>query len=266
MIYLKIVTLLSYALATYDRARDRTMGKESSPRGLITVLIGLLAQSWLLYAALETAGPESVFQLRAAIVLSAVMLALSGLGVELATGEKFFSIIILPVSAVMTIVSPLTETTLMGGQFSGGWFLLHVILALTGKSFFLLSALSAAVYLFSVRKLKAKNRLRAMFFFPPLARLESLTLWFVGLGVFFFCFGLLIGLAWSYTLFGGLFLTDPKRLAAITTGALHAIIFRLRFSGDISGPRFAQLAIFGFCLSLITTFGTSSHSHWYPGG
>ena len=200
--------------------------------------------------------------LQEALVLgSGILVILVGF-LEFFTRETFFSIFVLPLCIIFLCFSPLADTISGSEHLRGGVFVTHVLASITGECFFLLATITGAAYLVVVRKLKQKNRLRAMYFFPPLARLDSLMVWFMALGLIFFGGGIFLGSIWAHQSFGSINFFSPKRLLSVITILFFSSTLIARNRGAAAGNRLAMLSMFGLLLSLSVVFAPDTQHRW----
>ncbi|HNV73009.1 MAG TPA: cytochrome c biogenesis protein CcsA, partial [Candidatus Ozemobacteraceae bacterium] len=188
----------------------------------------------------------------------------ASLAIEWRSREVYFSLFVLPLSIPMVLLAMLRTNMLEGPEFGGPWFLLHIFGTIAGECFFFLAALASATYLYLVRNLKQKNRGRALFFFPPLSRLDSLITAFTGVGLGLFFLGLFTGGIWSMNRYGALALHHPKVQGALAIFLLVGGLLSARLSTGWAGPRWAWACLLSFCLSIILIFGIDGSLHWRP--
>ncbi|MDD3146689.1 MAG: cytochrome c biogenesis protein CcsA, partial [Candidatus Riflebacteria bacterium] len=177
--------------------------------------------------------------------------------------ETFFSTFSLPASIVMLFCSTFTDGVLMGGQFSQRWFAFHLLLSILGECFFFIAAISSLTYFYVVRRLKKKNRLRAVFFFPPLARLDDLTFKLIAAGTLAFLTGLAAGFYGNYSFFIG-FTPGVKHIFALLLLAFYLFIIIARKPLKLTGTRLATMALIGFFLSIGLITLPDNSEHWQP--
>nr|MBP7634233.1 cytochrome c biogenesis protein CcsA [Candidatus Ozemobacteraceae bacterium] len=183
---------------------------------------------------------------------------------EWRSGEIFFSLFVLPVAAALFGLAALVEKLLLGSHFSGPWFFLHVGFSIAGECLFFMAALAGATYLFALKRLKEKNRVRAVSFFPPLLRLEKLMTRFLNGGSSLFAIGLTAGFVWSWLQFAVFDPLEPKKgLSTLVLLGFGGVSVATRM-GHLSGPRVAWCVIGGFLLSMLVMIGIDSSMHWYP--
>ena len=152
---------------------------------------------------------------------------------------------------------------LAGAHFAQGWFALHLLLAILGECFFMIAAVSSLTYLFVVRRLKKKNRLRAVFFFPPLARLDDLTFKLIVSGTAVFAVGLLAGLYGNLKHFEA-FSPGGKHIFALFLLLFYLALIVARRPFKLAGNRLAVLAVTGFALSIGLVVLPDNELHWKP--
>lgn len=256
-------TLIFYALATFFRIREKVAGAPMKNHSRLSLLAAILANLVLLYLATHNTRVSAEFDLSGFLVVASLSLALTAIFIELMMQESYFSIFALPLCMVLLPVSLLVTGRITGPHFTQPWFLIHLIAAITGECFFLMAAISSLTYLFVVRKLKNKNRLKAVFMFPPLTRLDNLTYQTVISGAVLFLIGLAIGIFGNIRHFSG-FSPAFKHYFSLIVLIYYAAVIVLRRPLKIAGPKLAQAALIGFALSLALIFVPGNDLHWFP--
>lgn len=208
-------------------------------------------------------GSDADLHYRELFLTGAMCMGFTTAVIESGLKETFFSIFSLPVSIVMLLCSTFVDGVMTGGQFSQGWFAVHLLLSILGESFFLIAAVSSATYFYVVRRLKKKNRLRAVFIFPPLARLDDLTFKLIGTGTAAFAAGLVAGLYGNWSYFVS-FSPGGKHIFAGLLLLFYTFILLARKPMRLSGTRLATLAIIGFFLSIGLITLPDNARHWQP--
>ena len=254
-------TLLAYALATFFRVKEKVAGRSMPLHANLSFWLGLVCNTIL---ALEIFALGDVYlHSRTLFVVGALSLALCTAAIERLLKETFFSIFTLPACFALMLCSIFADGKLAGGHFAHGWFALHMLLAILGESFFLIAAVSSVTYLFVVRRLKKKNRLRAVFYFPPLARLDDLTFKLIVFGTSVFAAGLGVGLYGNLSHFTG-FIPGSKHIFAGFVLAFYLMLIIARHPLKLTGNRLATLAVAGFLLSIGLMVIPDSSGHWKP--
>ncbi len=255
------ITAICYALATFFRVREKVAGNCMKNHSRISIFAGIFTNSILLFMQAHQATQTSQLELNSFLITGALSIALCTIAIELVFKENYFSIFSLPVCLAVLLLSMLVSGKISGEHFSETWFIVHLITSIAGESFFMIAAISSATYLFVVRKLKNKNKLKAVFLFPPLTRLNDLTFKLIKAGALVFFFGLVLGLYGNYRYFNE-FQPAAKHYFAGLVLFYYFIVALLRKPLKIAGPRLAMAAIIGFILSLILVFVPDNDLHW----
>jgi len=259
------IAVISLLLAAFFRILERASGRTPAWHGTIALWLGLVAA---LAAMMMTHGQKTSmaagFSLPLAVQIAGFILAGICAWLEWRSGEIFFSLFVLPVAAALFGLAALVEKLLLGSHFSGPWFFFHVGFSIAGECLFFMAALAGATYLFALKRLKEKNRVRAVSFFPPLLRLEKLMIRFLNGGSSLFAIGLTAGFVWSWLQFAVFDPLEPKKgLSTLILLGFGGVSVATRM-GHLSGPRVAWCVIGGFLLSMLVMIGIDSSMHWYP--
>jgi ABC-type uncharacterized transport system permease subunit len=127
----------------------------------------------------------------------------------------------------------------------------------------MIASISSATYLYVVRRLKKKNKLKAVFLFPPLNRLDNLTYKLIFAGTLTFLVGLSIGLYGNYSHFDN-FHATAKHYYSGALFLFYFLILILRKPLKLAGPRLAIAAVIGLILSLGLILIPGNELHWQP--
>lgn len=258
---LLFATLIGYALATFFRVREKVAGQSFRHHSTFSLALGVTCNAIMTFQSF--AGSDLHLQYQTLFITGALSLGICTAVIEHGLKETFFSIFSLPASIVMLFCSTFTDGALMGGQFAQRWFAFHLLLSILGECFFLIAAISSLTYFYVVRRLKKKNRLRAVFFFPPLARLDDLTFKLIVAGTCVFFAGLVAGFYGNYSYFIS-FSPGAKHIFATLLLAFYLLIILLRKSLKLTGTRLATLAVIGFFLSIGLITLPDNSEHWQP--
>lgn len=266
MWFFLVLSCLSYALAAFFRVLEKVSGRPMTWHGWGALIAGFGGHLGVLFLLMGSADQPTGFPTQGAPLAAGLILVFICTILEITSRESFFTIFVLPLVIGLVGLSPLARAWLTGTHFQGGWFFTHVAAAVAGECFFLMAGLSAAASWYEVRKLKGKNRLRAMKLLPPLTRLDGFIVQFITMGFTCFALGLALGCYWSVLHFGRIDLWQPKQVGSIAILAYFAILLSGRYAGRITGPRLTSLTIIGSVLSLAMTFFANGSMHWFPGG
>jgi len=136
------------------------------------------------------------------------------------------------------------------------WFGLHIGTLFLSICLLAMAASSGAAYLYLENKIKAKSKITGLSKdLPSLALFDKVNALAVNIGFPLFTVGLLSGFLWAHLTREHLFSWDPKELVAIVTWLLFALLFHQRLVKGWRGRKPAKLAIWIFCLSLVSMLG-----------
>lgn len=258
-----IATAISYAFATFFRVREKVAGSPMKNHSRASLIIGFILNMVLLY--LTNAGSEKNFELQtnSFLVAGSLSLALCTLAIEMGMKENYFSIFSLPVCLAVLLMSSLVTGKVSGHQFTQAWFAGHLIASIVGECFFVIAAISSTTYLYVVRRLKKKNRLKAVFHFPPLNRLDNLTYKLLISGTLTFAMGLAIGLYGNYSNYST-FAPAMKHFFSAAVLVYYLAVVSLRGFLKLAGPRLAIATLIGFFLSACLILIPTNERHWQP--
>ncbi len=261
MLTVLALTAICYVIATFFRIREKVAGQPMKNHSRMSLLAAIFFNLQLLYVFTDTTRHSAEFSLGGFFIIGALSLAMATIFIELLLQESYFSAFSLPICLVMLLMSLLMRGHIAGDHFSQPWFLIHLIAAITGECFFLIAAISGATYLFVVRRLKSKNKLKAVSLFPPLTRLDSLTYRTIMIGTLLFLIGLGIGLYGNMKHFAG-FSPVFKHYFSVGVMAYYGLIVIMRQKLQLAGPRLASAALLGLALSVALVLLPDNHQHW----
>jgi ABC-type uncharacterized transport system permease subunit len=136
-----------------------------------------------------------------------------------------------------------------GAEPSAGrniWFILHVTLSVLGLALLALAFISAALYLWQFRELKAKRFGQVFQLFPPLERLDQLNHAALIAGFPALTVGVLLAIGYAFRYAGGMHV-DPAQLVwgSFTWVVLGSTVW-VRVARHWAGRRAAFASIAGF--------------------
>lgn len=144
----------------------------------------------------------------------------------------------------------------VGQELPSPWIWTHIVLALMGEGFLLLSSVISAGYLISELQLRRKTIWFLWSRLPSLENLDSALGECLLAGFVLLTVGLLLGVFFAGTYWGQGWHLDPKVLLAFLGWFLYALILALRsFVPSFKGRKSALFSLFGFCFVLFLSFG-----------
>lgn len=261
MTMLFIASIVAYSIATYFRVKEKVAGRPFKHHTDFSLYLALVCNMVLASRAFVLSDTHLHYQ--GLFIFGSLSLGISALAIEKGLKESFFSIFTIPSAIVFLICATFVDGKLAGEHFLQGWFALHLFLAILGEIFFCIAALSSITYLYVIRRLKKKNRLRAVFLFPPLTRLDDLTFKLIKVGTSVFFLGLVIGLYGNYSHFSE-FKPVLKHVFAGIVMCFYLLVIILRKPMNIAGNKLAVVAVAGFILSLGLIIIPDNAAHWKP--
>lgn len=229
----------------------------------LSLAIGFLLHLFISYNALIKFELSQIIEIKQILLLSSICLAIITIVIEIWHNEIYLSIFTLPACVVTILSSSIIYGALHGSQFDNPLFFLHLITAIAGECFFIIAAISSISYLYVVRRLKKKNKMKAVLILPPLARLDQLTSKLILSGVIFFTIGILAGTYQSLSDYNILELGLKQALSFIVIAFYMAILI-LKKPLKLAGINQAKLVIIGMLLSLCLIIIPNNKNHWAP--
>jgi len=141
---------------------------------------------------------------------------------------------------------------------------IHIIMALLGYAFFILSFFIGTMYLLQNRSLKRKTLGRFFRVLPPVELLEKWNVRALSIGLPFLTIALVLGV-WNglqgpnFT--WGSWASDPLMIASIVLWGIGLLALGMRFFSSVRGRRVADLTVLGFAVVVISLFGAHYLQH-----
>jgi cytochrome c-type biogenesis protein CcsB len=165
-----------------------------------------------------------------------------------------------PLVALAAVVAPLAfGLTLAADAFYRGakplplvldsaWFPVHVLLSFLGDAVFALAFSASLLYLLQERRLKARPGRPILRFLPSLETLDRLNYACLVWGLILLTLGILSGIVWAHTAWGGFWSSDPKLLLSLVIWGIYVVLLQGRMTAGWRGRRAATLTIVGFAV------------------
>ena len=137
------------------------------------------------------------------------------------------------------------------------WLIVHVVAIFIGEASLALACGAGLLYLLQENAIKSKQR---GFFFkrlPSLELLDNTGYACIVTGFAMLTFGLITGLIYAKSVWGGFWSWDPKEVWSGITWILYAVLLHQRLTVGWRGRRAAIMAIIGFAVILFTFLGVN---------
>lgn len=199
MLYLTIISCLSYTFSALCQARRLRDGNKNSSNYLFRVssLLALIFHGYLLYLLIEMPGGQNLYRL---VLLSLIFWLLNislFFSIHLAKVENLalFSYPLTIFVIILSFINP-GKTVIQTSAFSG--MACHIFLSLLATSTLCLSFFQAILLNFQHHYLKQRPSFVLLKIFPPLQTMESLLFTFLWAGILLLSLALSSGLWFQY--------------------------------------------------------------------
>jgi cytochrome c-type biogenesis protein CcsB len=263
--------LYDVALTAYIAATGTAIGSLLSRRtGLGRATTFLTRAGWICHtAALAVRGAElgrvplgTVPEVVSVVIWAAVLLELWA---ERRFGMPALAAFVLPVALMLGLALPTELRALaLSPGVRNAWIWAHVVLALVGLAALVLNFAGAMMYLLQERQLRGKHPGALYYRLPSLDTLDRLSVRTLSFGFPFLTAGLLLGVVWAGTSWGGLRAGDPLAVLSPVAWVVYAATLSGRMTGRWRARRAAYFAVAGFCV-LLVTLGAGMLLHGYHG-
>ncbi|MGH7483382.1 MAG: cytochrome C assembly family protein [Longimicrobiales bacterium] len=249
------VALVLYAAAAAVLVASLAGGREGAPRAGAYLLIGAVAIHAVALGAfvvrfdeLPLVGLAPSFS-TLTFILGVVLLP-TGLGRE----ARPIGLVLAPLAVALLIVALAVGIAPAGEPltFRGGWFILHVLLALVAYACLALAFAPGLLYLIQFRELKSKHFGRWFRFLPSLETLDGLGRRALGIGFPTLTLAMLLGWAWTVRFDYPMPATDPKVVWVLLTWTAFAAAILARWRGAGRGRHGAYASVLGFALVVVS--------------
>lgn len=138
-----------------------------------------------------------------------------------------------------------------------GLLVTHIGLSLLSYSAFLLSFITAFLFIILDRELRFKHLGRWFKEIPPLQLLDRINYFSIVIGFLCLSGGAISGFIWSGRVFGTFFRLDPKEICVLFTLFTYALLFYLRTTSTLRGRKVAIFSVLSFSLAIFTFLGVN---------
>ena len=253
------LTALCYGAGSWYAFRFyRDQDRHSDPLAIRWIFMGFVSQGLLLALKgwMEGAPPlTSMDGILAALSFSLTAALLVGrLKTPVAVLTSLFSpfLFLMALSALVTGLSPtpLMDKALMTDQLAS-----HIFLTFLGFSHFTLGFGVGVAFWVQEGQLKQHRLGGWTLSLPALEALDRLTVFYIGLGLFFWLAGLALGTLEAYQVWKRLPWSDPKILGSFLVLVIYGVFFLLRWGLRMRGRKSMVLVMAGYLLALFTFVG-----------
>jgi ABC-type uncharacterized transport system permease subunit len=233
--------------------------QEEGSRGLKgwergAILVPLLLHGWLLY--------DGIFSRELRFGFAQALSVMMWLGVAIYWVESlFYSLdgmepLVLPLAAIAAPLPALFPGLVSSGAHANATeFRLHLMLAMTAYSLFVLAVLHATLMAVAERQLHRKT-IPSLANLPPLLTLEKLLFRVIGAAFVFLTLTLITGIAFSESLFGRALRLDHKTVFAILSWLTFGWLLAGRWRYGWRGRTAVRWTLLGFVLLLLAYVGS----------
>ncbi len=131
-------------------------------------------------------------------------------------------------------------------------FIFHTSAAILGYTGLAISALYSVMYLLLFKEIKKKRFGLIYSRMPSLAVLEEMMMKAAWLGIGFLTLAILLGIYWSFEIFGTFVYSDSKIIIALITWVFYMVGMLVKKYRSISGKKVAMISLSGFSLIVVS--------------
>lgn len=194
--------------------------------------------------------------------LAGVGPVLSALGLLIAAGSATvgrvgrggaLGLVLVPLAALLTgaALALGVEPFRSEPSFGGGWFALHVVLAVVGYAGLAVAFAAGLMYLLQFRELKGKHFGAVFRFFPALDTLDRMGRRALATGFVALTLALLVGWGWTERSAHSLQLRNPQVIWGVITWAVFVAALAARARGPRRGYQGALSSVLGFVVVVV---------------
>jgi ABC-type uncharacterized transport system permease subunit len=168
----------------------------------------------------------------------------------------WMSMLVLPVAAVLLLLSPHMPPPRADAPLQGPLFFAHTMLVLLASALLLGHVIMSLLYIAQEARLKAK-RLSLGSTIPSLSFCDRLGVRMLGAGFLSLTFGILTGALWAAETRGHFFAWKFPEIFALLTWFIFGVLFETRLAHGWRGRKPALWSLVGFSLLLAVFVGVT---------
>ncbi len=202
-------------------------------------------------------GTAPVLNLKSALGFFSWTIVLAYLILQIRFRLMVLGSFVAPFAAVLMIVSstlPLVEGP-VSPVFKSLWLTVHVGTIFFGDGLFVITFLSAVMYLIQEREIKRKRLGSFYQRLPSLATLDAINYHSLIYGFLFLTIGMVTGTVYAQTALGSYWQWDPKEVWSLITWLFYAALLHERLVVGWRGRKAAIMSILCFCVLVFTFIG-----------
>src|SRR5437867_2029444 len=193
--------------------------RQDLPRTLLPRLLwaGFVAHGLSIAVRSWTAGHLAVATFDEALSFLALLLMAVFLVVQLRRPLVALGAVVSPLAFGLTLAA---DAVYRGARplapgFDSAWLPVHVVLSVLGDAVFALAFSASLLYLVQERRLKARRAPAALRYLPSLETLDRVNYRCLVWGLVLLTLGIVSGIVWAHTAWGGFWSSDPKLLLSL---------------------------------------------------
>lgn len=168
-----------------------------------------------------------------------------------------FSLVLSPLLTVFVSLAIVTahlpvKTVPMTGNV---YFVMHIASAFFAYAAFSLSFVASVLYLIGHHQLKSKQLSHSSQKMPSLEELEKLVYQSMVWGLLLLILAIGVGLIWSKTVYGHIWVSDAKTISTVLTGIVYGALIYLHYVSSFHGKRGVSLSVLAFLILLLSFVG-----------
>jgi cytochrome c-type biogenesis protein CcsB len=255
---LALLGYLGAAVATFLTVT----GRQSLPRRLLDLCLrfGALAHGVSITLRCLEEGAGAIASFDAGLSLLGLLVVVVFLAAERTRPLAALGLVVAPLAFVVTLAADLVYEGAhpLPPALHSVWLPIHVVLAILGDAVFAIAFSASLLYLFQERRLKT-HRVRG--WLPQLPSLEALDrlnysclVW----GLLLLTLGIVSGVVWAHSAWGGAWTSDPKLLLSLAVWVIYVVLLLGRMTAGWRGRWAAQLTMAGFAVILLSLVGVNA--------
>lgn len=258
------VALCLYLLATVAALAAVALRTERT-RQLLPRLLwgGLAAHLTAIAIRWSAAGPSAVTRFDAALSVLGALLVTVFLLVQRRWNLMALGAVVCPFAFGLTLTAVAMHQRAgppLPPPLESIWLPIHVLLALLGDAVFAIAFSASLLYLLQERRLKERPARGLWRNLPSLETLDRLNYTCLVWGLVLLTAGIVTGIIWAHTAWGGFWSSDPKLVLTLVVWGIYAVLLQGRMTAGWQGRRAATLTIAGFAVLLLSLVGVNVFS------